>query len=252
MTGKDDPKTQAFRAQVPRYVSGSMSPAERLEFEAWLITHPELAEEIELERRLRVGMASAQRRGLIRRPLFSPERYRWSAAIAASIALVAITAMVMRSERDGRVASLAERGEHIQEHATSPNGARVVRLSATRSASDAPNFRASVADLPEHLVVQPDVVVLTCSDGVVDLTCSDGNPPSQPQYREYDLEVVQRSSGQQVWRSRPIPPDANASLVFVVHPRELAVGDYELLVHGRDDSHEETVGRYWLQVAANP
>jgi hypothetical protein len=252
MTDQDERRSEWFRAQMPRYVSGAMSPAECLEFEAWLVTHPEFAEEIQLERRLRLGMASAERLGLIRQPVFSPRRNRWGVGIAAALALVAIAAVVARSDYDESVASVAERVDHFHEHTTSPNGARVVRFTATRSASDAPDFRASVADLPEHLIVQPDVVVLMCSDGVIDLTCFDGRAPSQPQYREYDLELVQRLSGQQVWRSRPIPPDENASLAFVVHPRELAVGDYELRVRGRGESHEETVGRFWLQVAANP
>ena len=48
---------------VSRYVAGDLSRSERGEFEAWLVASPELAAEVEMERRLRRGIASAARRG---------------------------------------------------------------------------------------------------------------------------------------------------------------------------------------------
>ena len=48
---------------VSRYVAGDLSRSERAEFEAWLVASPELAAEVEMERRLRRGIASAARRG---------------------------------------------------------------------------------------------------------------------------------------------------------------------------------------------
>ena len=38
---------------VSRYVAGDLSRSERGEFEAWLVASPELAAEVEMERRLR-------------------------------------------------------------------------------------------------------------------------------------------------------------------------------------------------------
>jgi anti-sigma factor RsiW len=58
---------------VSRYVAGDLSRSERAEFEAWLVASPELAAEVEMERRLRRGITSAARRGWIARsaPLVS-------------------------------------------------------------------------------------------------------------------------------------------------------------------------------------
>src|SRR6478735_5371026 len=74
---------------VSRYVAGDLSRSERAEFEAWLVASPELAFEVEMERRLRRGIASAARRGWINRqaPVDRSRERRWQFAIAASAVL---------------------------------------------------------------------------------------------------------------------------------------------------------------------
>ena len=57
---------------VSRYVAGDLSRSERAEFEAWLVASPELAAEVEMERRLRRGIASAARRGWLKRSAAAP------------------------------------------------------------------------------------------------------------------------------------------------------------------------------------
>src|ERR1044072_227106 len=77
---------------VSRYVAGDLSRSERAEFEAWLVASPELASEVEMERRLRRGIASAARRGSLEGggPLQPVGRQRqWQMALAASV-LVAV------------------------------------------------------------------------------------------------------------------------------------------------------------------
>src|SRR6187431_2258314 len=76
---------------VSRYVAGDLSRSERAEFEAWLVASPELAAEVEMERRLRRGIASAARRGWLKRnaPVARTPERRWQYAIAASV-LVAV------------------------------------------------------------------------------------------------------------------------------------------------------------------
>src|ERR1043165_9168640 len=76
---------------VARYVAGDLSRSERAEFEAWLIASPELAAEVEMERRLRRGMASAARRGWLNRrsPAQAGQNRHWHMALAASV-LVAV------------------------------------------------------------------------------------------------------------------------------------------------------------------
>ena len=74
---------------VSRYVAGDLSRSERAEFEAWLVASPELAAEVEMERRLRRGIASAARRGWLKRgtePVPEAREQRWRMAIAASTA----------------------------------------------------------------------------------------------------------------------------------------------------------------------
>src|SRR5213592_315369 len=80
---------------VSRYVAGDLSRSERADFEAWLVASPELAAEVELERRLRRGIASAARRGWLNRDSAAPQatglNRRWRFAIAAGVVMVVVT-----------------------------------------------------------------------------------------------------------------------------------------------------------------
>src|SRR6478736_6553877 len=79
---------------VSRYVAGDLSRSERAEFEAWLVASPELAAEVEMERRMRRGMSSAARRGWLRRQVpvvVSNVDRRWQMAIAASVVVALVT-----------------------------------------------------------------------------------------------------------------------------------------------------------------
>jgi len=73
---------------VSRYVAGDLSRSERAEFEAWLVASHELAAEVDMERRLRRGIASAARRGWLKRgaeAVSEVRERRWRMAIAASV-----------------------------------------------------------------------------------------------------------------------------------------------------------------------
>src|SRR4029079_1464967 len=78
---------------VSRYVAGDLSRSERAEFEAWLVASPELAAEVEMERRLRRGIASAARRGWLGRRSRIEARVprRWRMPVAASVVLALTT-----------------------------------------------------------------------------------------------------------------------------------------------------------------
>src|SRR3954468_12615737 len=78
---------------VSRYVAGDLSRSERAEFEAWLVASPELAAEVEMERRMRRGIASAARRGWLNRghTVVSDRNRRWRMAIAASVVIALVT-----------------------------------------------------------------------------------------------------------------------------------------------------------------
>ena len=72
-------------ALVSRYVAGELSRSERAEFEAWLVASPELAAEVDMERRLRRNIVSAARRGWLSRSSSgpSPGRRWWRMAIGS-------------------------------------------------------------------------------------------------------------------------------------------------------------------------
>src|SRR3954471_5495399 len=84
---------------VSRYVAGDLSRSERVEFETWLIASPELAAEVEMERRLRRGIASAARRGWLRprtptRHFAAVQRWHMAAAASTVLAVMALGAVL--------------------------------------------------------------------------------------------------------------------------------------------------------------
>src|SRR5688500_16957755 len=88
---------------VSRYVAGDLSRSERAEFEAWLVASPELAAEVEMERRLRRGIASAARRGWLKRaaPVERVRDRNWQVALAASVLVSAGLALSILVPREG-------------------------------------------------------------------------------------------------------------------------------------------------------
>jgi ferric-dicitrate binding protein FerR (iron transport regulator) len=234
---------------VSRYVAGDLSRSERAEFEAWLVASPDLASEVEMERRLRRGIASAARRGWLKRnaPVERGHHRQWQMALAASV-LVAVglgfSVWLPRGEGsapDSRVASGAQR--------FAPS--RTVRLGNVRGTDSTPNIVVSLADAPGELVIEPDVVVLTCEDGAIELECAGGHSPQQPQYAEYEMDLVNRRGATLAWRSSRQAPVARTQLSFTLRdPGSFDAGDYDLIVRGHSPDHEEVVARFWLRIAA--
>jgi len=235
---------------VSRYVAGDLSRSERAQFEAWLVASPELAAEVEMERRLRRGLASAARRGWITRdsPLAKSRDRHWQIALAASVLLglgLALTVrMSHRTESLSAGAQNTARGDRLA-------AARTVRLSAFRGAGGTPDVTVSLNDVPGELLIEPDVVMLTCEDGSVELEFASGGAPQTPAYPEYDMDLVRRHGSTLAWRSPRQEPVARGRLSFVLRdPGSLAVGDYDLVVRGHSPDHEEVVARFWLRVTS--
>jgi hypothetical protein len=237
---------------VSRYVAGDLSRSERAEFEAWLVASPELAAEVEMERRLRRGIASAARRGWLKRSARHslPDR-RWQLAIAASLVLAFVTlgvAVVLPQRNLEPTVSprTAEQREPSQRIAS-----RTVRLASVRGIANQPDLVFTQADAPARLVLEPDVVVLTCEDGSMLLECGGGAAPYTPQYPEYELDLVNRTNSVLVLRSARQAPVARNQLSFELRDiGELAAGNYDLIIRGHAADHEEVVARYWLRVNA--
>jgi ferric-dicitrate binding protein FerR (iron transport regulator) len=234
---------------VPRYVAGDLSRSERAEFEAWLVASPELAAEVDMERRLRRGMASAARRGWLNRgaPAQVAQNHRWHMAIAASVLVsigLALSLTLPRNDTGGSEPTRlsASSGTRIASPLT-------VRLGKVRGAGDVPDIKLTLADAPSELIVEPDVVVLTCENGAVELECSGGGIPQTPQYAEYEVDLVKRRGSTLAWRSARQEPAMRTELSFMLRdPGSLSAGDYDLIVRGVSPEHQEVVGRFWVQV----
>jgi len=233
---------------VSRYVAGDLSRSERAEFEAWLIASPELANEVEMERRLRRGIASAARRGWLdragRRPA-SRERH-WRMAIAASLVTAIAVGAVLYSPRSDQPAVADSRAVPKRAPLVA---SRSVHLASVRGIEGAPDIEMSRADAPGELVIQPDVVVLTCEDGSMEFECPNGVAPATPQYPEYEADLVDRGRARLAWRSPRQTPVSGTQLSFAV--RDLgsyAPGDYDLIVRGHAADHEEVVARFVLRL----
>jgi ferric-dicitrate binding protein FerR (iron transport regulator) len=236
---------------VSRYVAGDLSRSERAEFEAWLVASPELAAEVEMERRMRRGISSAARRGWLRRgaPVVAPAHdRRWRMAVAASVVIALVTlgisvlVPVEKQEPAGtRLAATTTR--HL-------GPARTIRLSAMRGGlGTSPDIAVSRVDAPSQLTIEPHAVVLTCEDGSIELECPGGSAPQTPQYAEYEMELVNRQSTTVAWRSPRQAPAGGTQLSFTVQdPGSLAHGDYDLIVRGHSPDNEEVVARFWLRV----
>ena len=79
------------------------------------------------------------------------------------------------------------------------------RVAAHRASRHGPRRRQSPtsrfrSDVPRELIVEPDVVVLTCEDGAIELECAGGATPQTPQYAEYEVDLVKRGAAL-AWRS---------------------------------------------------
>jgi hypothetical protein len=232
---------------VARYVAGDLSRSERAEFEAWLVASPELAAEVDMERRLRRGMASAARRGWLKRgmPETVPRDRRWHMALAASV-LVAVGLTLSLALPFGRPDDAAPRLAGSGE----TRAPLTVRLGKVRGGGDAADLRYSLASAPAHITIEPDVVVLTCEDGAIELECANGASPVTPQYPEYEVDLVNRRGATLAWRSARQVPTMHTELSFTFRdPANLDPGDYDIIVRGVSANHQEVVGRFWLQVA---
>jgi len=234
---------------VSRYVAGDLSRSERAEFEAWLVASPELATEVEMERRMRRGIASAARRGWLKRgvPIERGRERHWQIALAASVLVSVGLALSILTPREPGSSSGANQSAAAGQRALA---SRTVRLGSFRGgAGSPPDVSFSLAEAPGALTIEPDVVVLTCDDGSIELECAGGHSPQQPQYAEYEMDLVNRRGATLAWRSSRQAPVARTQLSFTLRdPGSLDAGDYDVIVRGHSADHAEVVARFWLRV----
>jgi hypothetical protein len=203
-----------------------------------------------MERRLRRGMASAARRGWLKRgesALEANRDRRWRMAVAASVVVSLITlgiSVVLPERGDSSESTISANSGHSR--FSSP---RTVRLGSVRGLGTSPDVNVARSDGPSDLTIEPDVVVLTCQDGSIELECPGGAAPETPQYAEYEMDLVNRRDSSLAWRSARQLPDNGSMLSFTVHePGAFPAGDYDMIVRGHAPDHEEVVARFWLRI----
>lgn len=231
---------------VSRYVAGDLSRSERAEFEAWLIASPELAAEVEMERRLRRGIASAARRGWLRRGVTAPARRdrRWRVAIAASLLASIAVGWSLLLPREDRATTAGNAPARATRQAS-----QTIPLIAMRgSGVSGPNFTFSRATMAEELVLVPEVVILVCDDGTLGFECLNGAQPSRPQFPEYDVAVFDANQAP-VWNSQPQIPVNGTQLSFAWRGAyDLVPGDYTIAVRGRTPDAEDPLSTFTLRI----
>ena len=233
-----------LESRMDRYQSGIMSDDERAEFEAWIVGNPEAAANLDTDRKMRRGMLLAEQRGWLTTAARAPDprpKRATGMTLAASLAAMAMVGSLAwwAGEQEGL--------KHSAQETQLSTTTQVVSLARYRG-SNTPDIELALNDIPDHLVLQPDVVTLTCDDGSLALACTDGLAPATPQYLEYELEIVRRVGEQPIWHSDLQSPSPPNPLTFVLRARELEAGDYDLLVRGVSPAHREVVGRYWLKL----
>ncbi len=113
----------------------------------------------------------------------SPEQHarrdrRWRVAIAASLlASLAIGWSLMMPRADQpRLAGTSAPAKRPAPFVAS----RTVRLGSIRGIEGVAGHQLSRADAPGELVIEPEVVVLTCEDGTMEFECPGGGSPDRP------------------------------------------------------------------------
>lgn len=200
---------------------------------------------------MRRGIASAARRGWIKRQAAVQTRYdrRWKFAMAASVVLaIGVTLSVLLPQAETVVPGKSLFAATGDRHVASVVN---VRLGNVRGAGGVPDVSVSLTDAPSELVIEPDVVVLTCANGAIELECEGGSAPQTPQYAEYEMDLVKRHGGTLSWRSMRQEPVGRTQLSFTLRaPGSYDAGDYDLIVRGHSPDHSEVVARFWLRVSA--
>ena len=212
---------------VSRYVAGDLSRSERAEFEAWLVASPELAAEVEMERRLRRGIASAARRGWLNRSARSRDsgrrtplahgRRRQRRGVA-----VHPRAQPRDAAHDPRIASGGRRRAGSRSATASP---RIVRLGWSAASAPSPTSRLARTT---RRASSPSNRTWSCSPArtaAIELECAGGMAPQTPQYAEYELELVNRRDSTLAWRStRQLPTSGSRAVVRDARSRAVSRG----------------------------
>ncbi len=223
--------------ELEAYSRGDLRPEEEARVRALLVAYPELALEMvaefpsaeaadaddlsaaEVSRRWNDFRQTVQPEPPSEVPNVRPFRYL-PAAFAAALALV-FAGLYWRAENNARQFSAA---------LTKP------RILATQQLT--PDGRRGGGDAATTITVEPDGALV-----VVPLI-------SQPHFKDYRIEVLDRDTNQSLWSSMGAQRQEDDSFLLVL-PRELLSRSTRLqvAVYGVDGTREEKLATYSIQVA---
>jgi hypothetical protein len=211
-----DAKQIAERQIVERYLANALSEQEAEDFEAYVETHPEVTREIELLARMKSGLATLRDRGELREILEkpAPRAFKPMALIAASVAALAVAAILLTNQRASNDHSplMAALSEELSISS---------RLVLVRTRGDFPPALAHPhAGTAAEFEITPQASAATDAYSVAlfRLEGPEARPVGQPQ---------------------PLTTAANGRVRFYVRAEALTPGDYLVRLAGGDDETEE-------------
>lgn len=210
-----DHVTIAEKNVAERYLMGKLSASEEARFVEHYLDCPECLDQLELTRRLYAGLqeiaAEEGARTAVRSALLSwllgRGRVLQVALVAGLLATIALPWAWLGS-RAAKIADERQRFAGELTAALAPQaGTLIYSLSPERSTSSAePNTRITLAAAPEWVLL------------VVQL-------PPNPSPADYRVRLL-KTSGETLWQSERLAPDAAGRITFSVHSTWLEPADY--------------------------
>jgi hypothetical protein len=203
---------------VERYVSGRLSEAETESFEAYLVEHPEVVDEVEAAEGIRAGLRELRRIGQLPRLLQVGDRQPWllryavaaSIVAAASLGVLGYDLLAGHLSRDNPYASIS-------------TATVAIRLEGSRSVEGSDAFVVELPSTPATIELRTDVTLVEAASYSVqiDRVTKEGRTPV------LDVEGMR--------------PDDSGDLVLRLHSAALPNGDYLWIIAAiaPDDRHAD-------------
>ncbi len=201
-----EPATVISRNLAERYLARQLSPAEELEFEEYLLEHPEALDQLDSTRRIKLGLSTLRDRGELSGLVHGRKSWLRAGplAAAAAIATVAFLGVYQFAWRgtDGPVLSAS-----LQEFAASLRDRPLLgELSLVRTRDPGTHM---------ELVVPPD-------SGLLALRIT---PDAPDGVDTFDL-ILRRKGAEDVATLPGVRPGADGSVLVFLDADRLGTGDY--------------------------
>ena len=208
---------------VDRYCAGQLSPEETAEFEAYLLDHPELLNDVEVTRRLKLGLGSLRTKGELPSLVAgSPSRRNPFLAIAASVLLAAGLGWYFLQRGEVSSPVFASSLEAFRADLRAPDA--IVEVMLIRARSGEP-VELEVPTTP-HLYKVRVVTAMAAADVRYDI--------------ELRREPPAGGASVLIQRANDVRPDPDGMLSIYLDPRAAGAGTYLVRVLGLGAAHGTT------------